>query len=114
MSDARLSSKLVRRDYGEMVLHEHWCPGCRMVHQIAVEQPFRNGARWSWNGNAEAPTFTPSIRILGTRTGGGDFSICHYFIRAGRIEFCPDSRHSLAGQTVDLPDMPADEVDDIP
>lgn len=28
---------------------------------------------------------------------------CHSFIRAGRIEFCGDSGHSLAGKTVDLP-----------
>jgi hypothetical protein len=33
-------------------------------------------------------------------------TLCHYFIRAGKIEFCGDSPHNLAGQTVDLPDWP--------
>lgn len=106
MSATVLSPKLVRRCYGNgATLHEHWCPGCEAVHQIAVEQPFRNGARWSWDGDAVAPTFSPSINV-----GAGTKLQCHYFIRAGRIEFCGDSHHVLAGQTVPLPDMPAEEM----
>jgi len=31
---------------------------------------------------------------------------CHYFITDGKIEFCGDSPHKLAGQIVDLPDWP--------
>jgi len=31
-----LSPKLVRRQYGDLTLHEHWCPGCNAMHQIAV------------------------------------------------------------------------------
>lgn len=37
-------------------------------------------------------------------------TICHYFIKAGRIEFCGDCTHALKGQTVDLPDFPADRA----
>lgn len=33
-------------------------------------------------------------------------TLCHYFIRSGKIEFCGDSPHKLSGQTVDLPDWP--------
>lgn len=108
-----LSSKLIRVRYtgsgGDRVLHEHWCPGCRMMHQIAVEQPFRNGARWTWDGNAAAPTFSPSIHIRLGRSNGGADRVCHYFIRGGRIEFCGDSTHALSGQAVDLPDIPPEE-----
>jgi hypothetical protein len=32
-------------------------------------------------------------------------SICHSFVRDGRIEFLSDCTHRLAGQTVDLPDF---------
>lgn len=112
-----LSPKLLRRSYhgqdGSVVVrHEHWCPGCRWMHQIAVEQPFRNGHQWTFDGNAAAPTFIPSVHI---RLGYGDPArpprVCHYFIRAGRIEFCSDSTHELAGQTVDLPDIAADELE---
>lgn len=89
-----LSSKLW--DSGDGMLL-HWCPGCKSRHMIATEEPFPNGAKWTWDGNVESPTFNPSINISGR---------CHYFIRAGQIEFCGDSAHDLAGQTVDLPDIP--------
>lgn len=35
----------------------------------------------------------------------GDF-VCHSFVRNGRVEFLGDCTHELAGQTVDLPDLP--------
>ncbi len=76
----------------------HWCPGCKEAHVIAVGTPYPGtGAKWGFNGNAEKPTFTPSINIVGQ---------CHYFITDGQIQFCTDSRHALAGQTVELPDWP--------
>jgi hypothetical protein len=31
---------------------------------------------------------------------------CHSFVRESRIEFLTDSTHELAGQTVDLPELP--------
>ena len=55
-----------------------------------------NGHFWTFDGNEESPTFAPSINIVGR---------CHYHIRAGRIEFCGDSKHALAGKTVNLPDL---------
>lgn len=33
--------------------------------------------------------------------------VCHSFVTDGRIQFLSDCTHSLAGQTVDLPEMPA-------
>ena len=75
----------------------HWCPGCKSIHMINVDKPNLNGAKWAFNGDYECPTFTPSINIVGH---------CHYFITAGNIIFCGDSKHVLAGQTVPLPDMP--------
>ncbi|UKJ76526.1 hypothetical protein [Azospirillum brasilense] len=33
------------------------------MHQIAVDTPFRNGAQWTWDGKAAAPTFSPSVSI---------------------------------------------------
>ncbi len=72
-----------------------------MVHRINVNAPNdHTGARWSWDGNVESPTFSPSVHIVGQ---------CHYFIRAGMIEFCGDSKHPLAGQTVPLPAIPDDD-----
>lgn len=89
--------------------YHHWCPACQATHGIAVERPLRNQAgreiRWGFDGNMEAPTFTPSVLVFWTpkdRNNGR----CHYFIRNGMIEFCADSTHELAGQTVPLPDYP--------
>ena len=75
----------------------HWCPGCKGVHLIHTETDNHCNARWAFDGNVESPTFTPSINIVGH---------CHYFIRAGQIQFCADSSHELKGTTVELPDMP--------
>lgn len=74
----------------------HWCPGCNEFHVINTVERNRWGALWTFDGNTESPTFSPSINLVGR---------CHYFIRNGRIEFCGDSNHSLAGQTVPLPDV---------
>lgn len=75
----------------------HWCPGCGRLHRINVNRPNEaTGAQWGWDGNVARPTFTPSVSIVG----------CHYFLRNGRIEFCADSTHALAGQRVELPDLP--------
>jgi len=96
------------------------CPGCRMMHQVGVgEGP---GPRWVYNGNPDAPTFSPSIKVSGTERltdqqhaaimRGEPFEpkplLCHSFVRDGRIQFLNDSTHALAGQTVDLSDLPAD------
>lgn len=77
----------------------HWCPGCEEVHQYKIAGP--GPTCWSFDGNFDSPTLLPSMRIS-DNTG----TICHYFIRAGKIEFCGDSPHKLKGQTVDLPDWP--------
>lgn len=81
-----------------------WCPGCDGAHMI------RHGAgpgpRWTWNGDAERPTFTPSVLVSynGADAGidGAPPAVCHSFVTDGRIQFLSDSTHRLAGQTVDL------------
>lgn len=43
----------------------HWCPACRRPHVFAVERPSTSpsAARWSFDGNVEKPTFSPSMLI---------------------------------------------------
>lgn len=105
-----------------------WCPGCNGPHQI--KHGAGAGPRWGWNGDAERPTFTPSVLVtwsepaaLGNtpllqeqirqRQAGlidkipqAD-KVCHTFVTDGRIQFLGDCTHAMAGQTVDLPDWPA-------
>ena len=90
----------------------HWCPGCFEAHSIRIEG---KAPVWSFDGNYAQPTFSPSIRRFYTETTDDDdkplpaprdVTTCHYFIKAGKIEFCGDCQHSLTGQTVELPDWP--------
>lgn len=91
----------------------HWCAGCNEEHLIAVEQPFSNGARWTFDGNESAPTFSPSVNIRTgpypwdpNETDHGCVDVCHYFLRAGVIEYLGDCTHALSGKSVPLPDLP--------
>lgn len=92
-----------------------WCPGCDEAHGIPVD-----GSRgWTWNGDLEFPTTEPSILVKGNAYGpdkmtfnkyDGPFpceltpTVCHSYIRNGKIEFLADCTHALAGQIVDLPE----------
>jgi hypothetical protein len=98
-----INARLVKITHGEKVRYEHYCPGCQATHRIAVGTPYANGANWTFNGDAETPTFSPSINV-----GPGGPLQCHYFIRAGQIEYCGDCHHDLKGQTVALPEIPQD------
>lgn len=115
----RLSPKLIKRIGWHFPInvahHAHWCPACGGMHDFAVEQPFSNGARWGWDGSVVAPTFTPSMNIrigpFTTEDGrAGEFDVCHYFLRGGRLEYLGDCTHNLKGQTVDLPDIPVKKL----
>jgi len=105
---AQLSAKLRSTAYGPA----HWCPGCRSMHIFYVEKPAPGGARWTWNGDISWPTFEPSMIVTcdGMPDEGWPAERCHYFLRAGRIQFLGDSTHEFSGQNVRLPDLPAPAV----
>lgn len=121
-----LSSRLIGLENGRIGF---WCPGCSEAHWIQVGEG--SGPRWGYNGNVDAPTFTPSILVRGVRIDGGDEQIehildtyklpedrermladkrintvCHSFVTDGRIQFLGDCTHALAGKTVGLPPLP--------
>ncbi len=66
------------------------------------------------------PTISPSILVQGVerltdaeraRVMAGEKidkpeTVCHSFVRAGRIQFLDDCTHRLKGETVELPDLP--------
>ena len=100
----------------------YWCPGCDMAHVLTVE-PGTPGPCWHWNRNPDAPTFSPSVLVKYehghppvTRENLAAWKrkpwkqerltrICHAFVVDGQVQFLTDSTHSLAGQTVPLPDF---------
>ena len=92
-----------RYDTKEHYAWEILCPGCKHPHHLNHE----------FDGNVDKPTFTPSVLVTyngkDADTPTGLPSRCHSFVKYGRIEFLKDSTHALAGQTVDLPEYPAQE-----
>jgi Family of unknown function (DUF6527) len=122
MSETKFTSKVIRRTKQGFIW---WCPGCKITHQINVGGT--SGPQWSWDGNAERPTFSPSVLVSGWKLdtddeeaaydkafASGDLSslpprmktVCHTFIRNGAIQFLDDCAHHLKGQTVPIPAWP--------
>ena len=56
--------------------------------------------RWTFNGDLERPTFSPSMVRPADPVGGTPYE--HFFIRDGKVEYLPDCDHELAGKTVDM------------
>lgn len=79
------------------------CPGCKRSHAVYVTEPNPLGAKWSFNGNVDKPTFSPSLlqRITWTDNARPN-EVCHLFVKDGMCEFCSDSTHELAGKTAPL------------
>jgi hypothetical protein len=88
---------------GEMVE----CPACGYGHLFRTVPGTKGQAVWTFNGDRDKPTFSPSM-LVNARTHVTDPSaiLCHSFVREGRIEFLGDCSHALAGQTVELPEIP--------
>lgn len=109
---SKLRSIAPNQSYGGGVAH--WCPACKETHVFTINGKNASGAGWSWNGNTEAPTFTPSMKITTGprptvpegRPDAGRIDICHYILTDGVINFCGDSTHAMAGQSAPLPDWP--------
>jgi hypothetical protein len=96
-----------------------YCEGCKELHGVTDS--------WQFNHSFEQPTFSPSILVRGTRLtdkgladlevwekagypnrNGEPFdsipTVCHSFVKDGKIQYLNDSTHDLLGQTVDLLD----------
>lgn len=92
-----------RNRAGELYGYSHWCAGCRCVHTFHVVGP---GPVWTFNGNMEKPTFSPSMRyfiparkdVVG-KIIESEVTLCHYFLTDGEIDYLADSSdHELRGK----------------
>lgn len=86
-----------------IVMYRFWCPGCNEPHAVAVH-PGEPQPVWEFNGDLEKPTFSPSI-VSYRMEGKKRITLCHSYVRDGKIQFLNDCQHNLAGQTVELPDV---------
>ena len=96
--------KPVGNDAGTVTGFSFRCPGCDEHHVFYTA----GSMVWAFDGNRESPTFLPSLVNTWPhgRDASGTLERCHLNLTAGRLMFHPDSTHKLAGQTVDLPDVP--------
>lgn len=78
------------------------CPGCEFAHAVRLSG---HASVWEFNGNADLPTFAPSILVSWDHGEEHTKRACHSFVKDGRIQFLSDCWHKLAGQTVDLPEV---------
>lgn len=78
------------------------CPGCKMEHHIHTREAERVGPKWDFDGNYEAPTFSPSLLVTYTWGPEQKQNVCHSFIRKGFWEFLGDCTHEHAGKTIPL------------
>ncbi len=108
---SQVSAKLRRSVEG----YAWYCPACDEVHPL----PDRG---WTFNGNVDQPTFSPSFKHTGKKivTKNGEWTgewerdeqgnpinwCCHYVVTAGQVAYQGDCTHSMAGQTIPMPDLP--------
>lgn len=87
-----------------------YCPACKFTHSVNVEG--HSGPQWTFNGNNDKPTFSPSVKVSWSEPSNTEYEfddrskdiqkVCHFFVRDGKIEYCSDSTHDLKGKTVDM------------
>ena len=112
----QISSKLRRIAGGGF---SYWCQGCEEMHAV--------NSGWKFDGNLEAPTFSPSVKVTSghyspgwkgpdcwctynaahpDNPSGFKCSCCHTLIKGGMVQFLGDCTHPLAGQTLPMPNLP--------
>lgn len=82
---------------------QFYCPACDTEHAF-------NNIGWTITDKGGV-TVSPSIRVTGGRTDDeGVFHeiSCHLFIREGRLHYCKDSQHDMAGEV--LPMIPYEDL----
>jgi hypothetical protein len=73
-----------------------FCPACEHGHAPTVPP-------WTFNGNQELPTFTPSILTEYYSEKLDRMVKCHSHVTDGKITYCDDCTHDFKGQTLELP-----------
>lgn len=97
--------------YQETGQHQLWfiCPGCGSAHAPNVAlAPGQKAPVWSWDGNLEAPTLSPSILVTHSyeKDGVTHKHVCHSFLKAGVMEFLSDCTHDGANKQLPLGGVP--------
>lgn len=115
MNDKRILRSTTRQP-GEPDFN-FWCPGCNRGHPVWTS---RIPSPWSFNGNLECPTFSPSFLMTWNEgeppVTSDNFDEwkrapwpqtqvakrCHIVITDGMLHFCSDCTHEFAGKVVPM------------
>jgi hypothetical protein len=94
--------KPVKDGHGQLCAYSFHCPGCDHLHLFYVS----GHMIWSFDGNMEKPTFTPSL--LNRCPGHPDPKrhVCHLNLTAGKLYFHSDCTHDMVGKVFELPELP--------
>ena len=89
----------------KIVGYRFFCPGCKEAHHywITYTHPGSKNHVWGFNGDLEAPTFSPSLLRKSGPTDNPQ--ICHLTLTSGLFHFYDDSTHELSGKQ----DIPMEE-----
>lgn len=83
-----------------------WCPGCRHCHSYLTEATDR--PNWTFNGDLDRPTFSPSLRVYTTHPETRvETTLCHLHVTDGELRYCGDCVHDHNGKVVPMCDIPA-------
>lgn len=81
------------------------CPAsCCREHRLPRD-------RWTLLSPVDSPTIAPSIKETVNPKEHADYqpqhptTVCHCVIEQGKIRFCDDCTHELAGQTLPMEDI---------
>lgn len=83
--------------------HAAYCPGCEEYHIVY--------SGWQFDGNYNAPTFTPSLRVTGYSENFERDFVCHSFITNGEWHFLGDCTHDLKNTKAPLRDEEYEEAE---
>jgi hypothetical protein len=109
MKLSRLSAVLAKGDDGKLYFK---CPGCNALHGVNCGEGL--GEEFVFDGNVDAPTFSPMLRF-GMRGGGisldpsleqkvmiVNHGKCRMYVTRGKIQFSDDSTNWYKGRVVGM------------
>ena len=94
--------KPVVDDAGHLRGYAFFCPGCDGAHIFYTTGKLT----WSFDGNQELPTFSPSLLNTCPNHADPKQHRCHLNLTAGKVQYHGDCSHTLAGKVIDLLEWP--------
>lgn len=109
-SEGDIMAKVHKTDYNAFPQYVFHCTACGCSHGW--------DDRWTFNGDLDKPTISPSLLVSSRHPKGysnenpapvgwqGEYekTICHSFVTDGKIQYLSDCTHKYAGQTIELED----------